>query len=1692
MVRKITSFLLVICFLSTSVLGYVPSQVVYGNEQPSEILNDRELSEDETNLDDNPTTEDEIEDKGEEVKEEPKDEEVIEKPKVEEDLTEPSKNEEEETEAAKGEEGEIGETEPLLIEDDINSEQKLHTEESGNIPAILGGLITPEILEDSLELEHSATFTDSFFKPYSERNLNLANNTPIVNMVDSKNINAKSSKTGDTNAESQKKARYTVLVLDTSAKSNFSINGQIFYTADTALKDVQAGSKKFVEDVLKDDSENHIAIVEYRGSTTRLASDFSSNKDDLIAAIDNLDSSKTIRSVAAGFESAIELIDGVEDPDAIKNVVLFTTGNTNEGAFFYSGGKYNKDSVGSRWFRSDTKVSFYAYANGACMASDVLKEKATVYTIGLFKGYDEMPTYGKDIVDLFRISTQDWASSPKHFYDVRDPEQLEFVFGEVADEIATQTGRFKYAGDGYDKSGVYFYTDKYFNESSYEYNPSLATMSLCLELSSWASSEVGPNYYRKMKNAEKLFSDIGFKDFDHNYTDFENFGVIGKPTKESIGVVAGNKQITTDDGDYTLVALAIRGGGYESEWASNLQIGAEGHHEGFSRARDQVITFLQEYIAENGIEGDIKLWITGFSRAAATANMVGGKINEDAEKNEGKLELYNCNLDMEDMYVYTFETPAGASEDMLDGDDKHLYKNIYNTINYSDPVPKVAPELWGFTRYGTNKYLPSPVTETEYEYDKSKEAMLERFETLEGVDKYLVDDFVMTDFGFYSEYIDEANILREKRDEIYYNPDLDDVDRTVSLIAINDEINDLIRSGRSFNVARITEDNTSQNQFLNDTINMLVNDYFITRENYANKYQSELGNLIAMFKNGHDYGYELILLEKNSFIINNLITQSIIENTPIEEEHIKKLLIWNTIESFMESEFFTEEDFNISEDMAILDMAAQFILSNEDTVSTGWHNRKSIGQAHSPEVCFAWLQSMDPNYTNAPSDIFTSGKYRVVRINCPVDVNVYNEKNELVASIIEDVPQNVTSIVAGLNSDGEKLIYLPASSGYRVELLATDNGKVTYSLNEFNPADAEINRLVNYYDIPVVKGQKLVGQVPAYSESDLEDHTSSVSSSKYTLATNGVNLDITNELAGDDATSAYFKINVTSENREQGTVKGQRSRQLGTFAKVTAEPKEGNIFKGWYENGTLVSTDEEYRFRVERNRDLVAKFELVSVMLVVIPSEGGTVNSEIEGMHKIGETVNLKAVANEGYSFKNWVSLNGGTFENENSSNTSFTIPSNAVVVKAIFESTTDTDDGNSDNGNTDNGGSDTGNSDNGGSDNGNSDNGGSDTDNSNNNTANNNGSGNNNSKDLSNISISNITFDKSSPEDVQVTLLNDKYTLKNIKNGDYTLVKGVDYTVSDELCTIKASYLSSLDNGKISLIFNMSSGNNPNLFITIKDSQARGDILINGKKTNLKLDSDGFVTISSKDIEGLTGMISLSIPYENGKSSDVGVLKDGNSVKVIPLSSYKDGRMIIFIQEPGVYGITNNKKYFADINKHWAENTIEFITSREIFNGYENNKFSPNDNMTRAMFATVLANLSGDDLSIYNESVFNDVKIESWYGKTTNWAYDKGIVKGRGNNLFAPNDAITREEMAVMLSNYIKYKGIVLDKNKLENTAFSDEATISPWAKTSVLEMQQYGLVSGVGNNTYAPKNNANRASVAQILRNLVESYVK
>ncbi len=214
---------------------------------------------------------------------------------------------------------------------------------------------------------------------------------------------------------------------------------------------------------------------------------------------------------------------------------------------------------------------------------------------------------------------------------------------------------------------------------------------------------------------------------------------------------------------------------------------------------------------------------------------------------------------------------------------------------------------------------------------------------------------------------------------------------------------------------------------------------------------------------------------------------------------------------------------------------------------------------------------------------------------------------------------------------------------------------------------------------------------------------------------------------------------------------------------------------------------------------------------------------------------------------------------------------------------------------------------------------------------------------------------------------------------------------------------------------------------------------------------------------------------------------EEDNEKKIVKFSSVIDNE-VVFIKdsEDRDYKFTEiNDNIFTDIDNSWAKENIEFVSSREILNGVGLNEFAPNLYVTRAMLVTVLGRLSDVDVSGYSNS-FSDVDSNSWYGNYVAWAKSTGIVKGVSADKFSPDDNVTREQLAVIINNYLTVTGIPIVDSEV--SAFADSSSISPWAINSVYRLKSIGLINGDTYGRFNPKDNLTRAELSAIIQRLIE----
>ncbi|MCU6710178.1 S-layer homology domain-containing protein [Paenibacillus sp. J5C_2022] len=248
-------------------------------------------------------------------------------------------------------------------------------------------------------------------------------------------------------------------------------------------------------------------------------------------------------------------------------------------------------------------------------------------------------------------------------------------------------------------------------------------------------------------------------------------------------------------------------------------------------------------------------------------------------------------------------------------------------------------------------------------------------------------------------------------------------------------------------------------------------------------------------------------------------------------------------------------------------------------------------------------------------------------------------------------------------------------------------------------------------------------------------------------------------------------------------------------------------------------------------------------------------------------------------------------------------------------------------------------------------------------------------------------------------------------------------------------------------------------------------------------------VTTDGEPIGSLGGSIKVRLPYETGadESGDNIVVYrlEGNRKILMPHARVANGAVEFVTQEVGAFAIGYNAKSFTDTARHWAKQSIDFVTARELFLGIGGDAFAPNDTMTRGMLVTVLGRLHGAIVSDTDTS-FADVEAGKYYAPYIAWAYENGIVNGMGNGRFAPDKEVTREEMATMIASYIKHAELAMTDAGSERE-FADEGSISSWALPAIKAMQENGILTGKPGNMFDPDGTATRAEVAKVMSKLI-----
>ena len=182
----------------------------------------------------------------------------------------------------------------------------------------------------------------------------------------------------------------------------------------------------------------------------------------------------------------------------------------------------------------------------------------------------------------------------------------------------------------------------------------------------------------------------------------------------------------------------------------------------------------------------------------------------------------------------------------------------------------------------------------------------------------------------------------------------------------------------------------------------------------------------------------------------------------------------------------------------------------------------------------------------------------------------------------------------------------------------------------------------------------------------------------------------------------------------------------------------------------------------------------------------------------------------------------------------------------------------------------------------------------------------------------------------------------------------------------------------------------------------------------------------------------------------------------------------------------------FTDVTEgdDWFYGAVAYVYENGIMAGTDETIFDPYMELDRAMAAQLFYNLEGKP-TVTGDSAFTDVTSGHWAVDAITWAAQNDIVAGIGGGLYDPDNNVTREQFAVMLYKYARFKGYDLTATG-DLTQFPDAGSISSWAETALSWANGNGLINGHENGTIDPKGSTIRAQAASIMANFDQNVAK
>ena len=300
--------------------------------------------------------------------------------------------------------------------------------------------------------------------------------------------------------------------------------------------------------------------------------------------------------------------------------------------------------------------------------------------------------------------------------------------------------------------------------------------------------------------------------------------------------------------------------------------------------------------------------------------------------------------------------------------------------------------------------------------------------------------------------------------------------------------------------------------------------------------------------------------------------------------------------------------------------------------------------------------------------------------------------------------------------------------------------------------------------------------------------------------------------------------------------------------------------------------------------------------------------------------------------------------------------------------------------------------------------------------------------------------------------------------DGTYNVV----VKITDTEAVTNGKYVVSYDPAKLTYV-----GSNGRTYSAIHVDEAKGEIVLAYANATEAAAGTVLGTIKFSAEKNVQTNVSVTTEERNSNTD----VKEAPAVVNIDTTEKNDTPIIVVPTKPG--SGSNDKKFpFTDVGKYDdCYDAVKYLYDHDIMNGTSDTLFSPNAELTRGMVVTILYRMEGEPFTT-GAKTFSDVQAGRYYSKAVEWAAENDIVNGFKDGTFKPNQAVTREQLAAIISRYASYNGIVIYE---PTDALASTDVVSNWAKKDVAWAAAEGILTPA--QTANATKNATRAEVAMAI---------